>query len=74
MGAVYAAPVLAPALELEPATPSPQNPYGVTAARMPVMDMGQTTAALATMGQFAPQADLPNLNTGRGRDTGFQLA
>lgn len=74
VGAVSAAPVVTTALEMEPATPSPQNPYGVTAARMPVMDMGQTTAALAAMGQFAPQADLPNLNTGRGRDTGFQLA
>ena len=28
-------------------------------------DLGETTAALADMGQFAPQADLPNLGPSR---------
>ena len=28
-------------------------------------DLGETTAALAAMGQFAPQADLPNLGPSR---------
>ncbi len=41
-------------------TPAPEDrPYDVTADRMPFQDLGATTAAIAAMGQFSPQAGLP---------------
>ena len=32
---------------------------------LPWEELGETTAALAAMGQFSPQADLPNLGPSR---------
>jgi hypothetical protein len=48
-----------------------ERPYDVPAAPMPFVDLGPTGAALAAMGQFTPQADLPGQQ--REREQGFGL-
>lgn len=76
---------LHPAVGIVPVTPvvdlpapaaavsAPERPYGVTCGPFACQDMGPTTAALAALGQFTPQPDLPNLNIGRGQSVGAQL-
>jgi hypothetical protein len=49
-----------------------QRPYGITIDRMPFQDLGSTTAAIAAMEQFRPQAGLPTPQ--REREQGFSLA
>ena len=48
-----------------------ERPYDVPAGPMPFVDLGPTGAALAAMGQFTPQADLPGQQ--REREQGFSL-
>lgn len=59
----------APLMASQPLTQAPQaeRPYGITTDPLPVVDMGATTAALAAIGNFMPQPDLPNLVAGRGK-------
>jgi hypothetical protein len=74
-GAVFGAAAFAsasPAAAFMSAPASEERPYGITADRMPFQDLGSTTAAIAAMEQFRPQAGLPTPQ--REREQGFSLA